>query len=180
MYSSPRSTGGMYSKPTSPSGIRASANTSDRNEIPSTQRGRSSPQVSACSTYQPRVRSKRSVNQSIGRHGFQVESSAQRPASVGVTVNETNSEVSVATVTTRPNSRKNSPTEPGRNEIGRKTNTPNHGNKHDPPRHPDLEPPADRGLRGPFAAPEMPLDVLQHDDRVVDQDADDQRHRQQR
>src|ERR1700680_2952039 len=56
-------------------------------------------------------------------HGFHVESRAQRPASAGVTVNETHSDVSVATVTTRPNSRKNSPTDPGKNEIGRKTTT---------------------------------------------------------
>ena len=56
-------------------------------------------------------------------HGRQFESSAQRPARLGVTVNETNSEVSVATVTTKPNSRRNRPTAPGRNEIGRKTTT---------------------------------------------------------
>ena len=57
------------------------------------------------------------------RHGFHRDCSAQRPASDGVTVNETNSDVSVATVTTKPNSLKKRPTEPGRNEIGRNTTT---------------------------------------------------------
>src|SRR5471030_74687 len=56
-------------------------------------------------------------------HGFQCDKSAQRPASDGVTVNDTNSDVSVATVTTRPNSRKNKTTEPGKNEIGKNTTT---------------------------------------------------------
>ena len=75
------------------------------------------------STYAARARSKPVLNFSIHGQGCQVESSAQRPASDGVTVNDTNSDVSVATVTTKPNSRKNRPTEPGRNEIGRNTTT---------------------------------------------------------
>jgi hypothetical protein len=82
-----------------------------------------SPLEDAVDVRTSRVRSKPRVKASMMPHGFQVESSAQRPASVGVTVNETKSEVSVATVTTSPNSRKKSPTEPGKNEIGRKTTT---------------------------------------------------------
>ncbi len=49
--------------------------------------------------------------------------SDQRPASVGVTVNDTNSEVSVATTTHSENSTKNLPTTPGRNAIGKNTTT---------------------------------------------------------
>jgi len=55
--------------------------------------------------------------------GRQVESSDQLPASDGVTVNETKSEVRVAIVTTRPNSAKKRPIWPGRNAIGRNTTT---------------------------------------------------------
>src|SRR5581483_7265236 len=109
----------MYSNPTSPIGISSSASTSESADTRTTSRGRFKPQLSACCTYQVRDASKRSVNQSMKRHGRHVERSAQRPASVGLTVNETNSEVRVATVTTKPNSRKNRPTEPGKNEIGR-------------------------------------------------------------
>ncbi len=52
-----------------------------------------------------------------------MESSDQLPASAGVIVNETNSEVKVAIVTTTPNSLKNRPVWPGKNAIGRKTTT---------------------------------------------------------
>ena len=47
----------------------------------------------------------------------------QRAASIGVSVNETNSENSVATTTTTPNSFMNLPTIPERNAIGRNTTT---------------------------------------------------------
>ena len=70
-----------------------------------------------------RTPSNHSVKRSTTPHGRQREKSAQRPESAGVTANETNSEVNVATVTTKPNSRKNNPTEPGKNESGRKTTT---------------------------------------------------------
>ena len=43
----------------------------------------------------------------------------------------------------------------------------------------DLASPADRRGRRILAVAEVPLDVLEDDDRVVDQDADDQRHREQ-
>ena len=66
--------------------------------------------------YQPRSDSNPAANESMIRHGRHVESSDQRPASDGVTVNETNNDVRVATVTTRPDSRKNNPTEPARTD----------------------------------------------------------------
>ena len=122
---SPRSTGGMYSKPTSPSGISGSARTRlTKRETTRPARDVRSPHVQrVVARTSARTRSNPSPKRSTIRHGCHVESSAQRPASDGVTVNDTNSDVSVATVTTRPNSRKNSPTEPGKNEIGKKTTT---------------------------------------------------------
>jgi RNase P/RNase MRP subunit p29 len=47
---------------------------------------------------------KRSSNQRIGLHGRQVDSSDHSPAIIGVIVNETKSDVRVATVMTIANS----------------------------------------------------------------------------
>ena len=104
-----------------------------------------------------------------------VESSAQRPASDGVTVNDTNSEVSVAMMTTMPNSRKNE-TDRARHERDRQEHD-DVDERDDDRRDADLGPAGDRRSCRRLAARRMPLDILQHDDRVVDEDADDQRHR---
>ena len=73
--------------------------------------------------YRSRKPSKRSLNQRITGQGRQVDFIDQRPASTGVTVNETKSEVSVATETTMPNSASCTPTAPLANAIGKKTTT---------------------------------------------------------
>ena len=113
----------MYSKPTNPSGKSATAASNDTTEMIAMSARFRKPHGSARSTYHVRTPSKPSVNLLTIHHGRHAECSDHRPASVGVTVNETKSEVSVAAVTTRPNSRSESPTVPGRNESGRKTTT---------------------------------------------------------
>src|SRR5580698_1036960 len=113
----------MYSNPTMPSGSTSNTSANVPNEIRTTVRALANPHMSARSTYHERVRSNQSVNASIGFHGFQRDTNDQCAASDGVIVNEINSDVSVATATTNPNSRKNSPTAPGKNEIGKKTTT---------------------------------------------------------
>ena len=169
----------MNSNPTRPSGISSSASTRLIAEIAMTagrcssahsERARNVPLRSALEPRRERF---------DDRPRPPRESSDQRPASAGVTVNETNSEVSVATVTTRPNSRRNRPTEPGKNEIGKNTTTST--SVITIAATPISRAAADRrGLLGLLAAAAVAFDVLEHDDRVVDQDADDQRHRQQR
>ncbi len=120
---SPRSTGGMNSKPTAPSGTSSSAKTTAAPEATATATGRRSAHGSARRAYHWRRFSKPSAKRSIGFGAFQRESSDQFPASDGVMVNEMQSEVKVATTTTSANSDRNFPTVPGRNAIGRKTTT---------------------------------------------------------
>jgi type IV secretory pathway VirB10-like protein len=93
-------------------------------------------------------------------------------------VNETKSEVSVATVTTSPNSRKNRPTEPGRNEIGKNTTTST--SVMTIAATPISAPALIAAVLGTSPPREVALDVLEDDDRIVDEDSDDQRHREQR
>ena len=82
-----------------------------------------SAKVSTRCTYQWRRRSNPRVNQSMKNGGFQFDFSAHRPASVGVTVNETNSDVSVEMTTTSANSTRLRPTCPPMNAIGKNTTT---------------------------------------------------------
>ena len=100
------------------------------------------------------------------------------PARAGVIVNEIQSEVSVATTTTSANSERNCPTVPGRNAIGKKDDDVDERD-HDGGGA-DLRPPFDRRFTRRLAVIVVPLDVFEHDDRIVDQDPDDQRHRKQR
>ena len=94
----------MNSSPTTPRPTSASAKT----KVPAQNAATSVPwrrlHGSTRSVYQLRASSNRSPNHSTARHGFQCERSAHRPASVGVIVNETNSEVRVAITTTIANS----------------------------------------------------------------------------
>ena len=113
----------MNSNPISPSGINAIAPTVSAAQTAVTEIGCFRAKPSTRSPYQTRVRSKARVKASITRGGRQFESSDQLPASEGVTVNDTASEVSVAITTTTPNSARKRPTMPGRNAIGRKTTT---------------------------------------------------------
>ncbi len=73
--------------------------------------------------YHVRVASKPRVKASTMRGALCAESSDQFPASAGVTVNETASDVSVATTTTSPNSERKRPVTPGKKEIGKNTTT---------------------------------------------------------
>src|SRR6202020_906523 len=79
---------------------------------------------SARSRYQAMQRSKPDWNQISDSGGAALRLTIdQRAASIGVSVNETSSENSVATTTTTPNSTMYLPTIPERNAIGRKTTT---------------------------------------------------------
>ena len=114
----------------------------------------------------------------MGFGGFHVESSDQLPASDGVTVNEMKSDVSVAVTTTSANSERKRPTVPGRKAIGKNTTTSTKvitiaaG--------PICERPLIAASFGGSPPRMMALDILEHDDRIVDEDPDDQRHREQR
>ncbi len=57
------------------------------------------------------------------RGAVQLERNDQLPASDGVIVNDTTSEVSVAITTTMPNSLRKRPVMPGKNASGKKTTT---------------------------------------------------------
>src|SRR5580700_1762024 len=103
MNSSPRSTGGMNSSPTMPSGTSASAPMNERKQTEITRTLLRKPHGSARWAYQSRTASKPSVNLWMIHHGFQVERSAQLPASDGVIVKQTNNDVSVAMTTTIAN-----------------------------------------------------------------------------
>ena len=113
----------------------------------------------------------------MSRGARQFESSDQLPASDGVTVNETTSDVRVAIVTTIPNSARKRPVIPGRNAIGKKTTTSTSVMTIAAPPI-SLLPRRRRARR--FAALEVTFDVFEYDDRVVDQNPDDERHRQER
>src|ERR1700691_2726938 len=99
MKSSPRSTGGMNSSPTMPSGTSASAPTNDSTQTLITRTLCRKPHGRTRLAYQSRTASKPSVNLWMIHHGFQVERSAQLPASDGEIVKQTNSDVSVALTT---------------------------------------------------------------------------------
>ena len=102
----------------------------------------------------------------------------QREASHGVTVKETSSEKSVATATVRPKARKNIPMMPPIQSIGRKTTTSTRVMVI--AAMPDLAAAVERGFLGRLALVEVAVDVLQHHDAVVHQDADHQREPQHR
>src|SRR5579872_261066 len=123
MKISPRSTDGMNVNPTKPSGSSEIASTKDAAATPNTNLGRSSALGSNRSAYHNRVCSNQRPNASIGRHGLHLLLRDQRPARVGVTVNDTHNEVSVAATTTKANSTMNLPTMPGKNAMGKKTTT---------------------------------------------------------
>ena len=123
MKISPRSTGGMNSEPTTPNGTSAIAPTKESTQIAMTIVLCRSAAGSARCAYQLRIASKPRAKPRMSAGGRQCPCSAQFPASDGVIVNETNSEVSVEITTTTPNSARFRPTWPCRNAIGRKTTT---------------------------------------------------------
>ena len=100
----PRSVAGTNSSPTTPSGTSEIEATNVAEHAMRTSQRFASAHGSARRAYQSRMRSKPFVNQSTIRGGLHSERSAHKPASVGVTVNETNSEVSVEMTTTMANS----------------------------------------------------------------------------
>ena len=129
--------------------------------------------------YQSRSRRSLSPNAFDDRPRLPVRPSAQRPASVGVIVNETNSDVSVEMTTTIANSDK-LPADLALNERDREEDD-DVDERDDDRGRADFLAPADGGfLRRLPELGEMPLDVFEHDGRVVDQDADDERHAEQR
>src|SRR5262249_34262650 len=101
---SPLSCAGSNSKPTTPSGINASAATSETIAIVATAGPWLNPHGNAWSAYHERRRSKPRANGAVNLMNLPLESSAQLPASAGVTVKETSNEASVATTTTTANS----------------------------------------------------------------------------
>ena len=104
---------------------------------------------------------------------------SQRADIIGVSVNETSSETAMAMAIVTPNEFMNRPTMPAMNATGRKTAI----SESDVARTamPDFLRPFDRGLgRRHLLLFHEAEDVLEHDDGVVDDDADRQRQRQQR
>ena len=99
-------------------------------------------------------------------------------AIIGVSVRATSSENSTATTTVKLNGPKNSPAMPLMNATGTNTATDRQRRRDDG--ETDLDRGVHRGLLRLLAHAQVPHDVLDLDDRVVDQDADDERQREQR
>ncbi len=104
--------------------------------------------------------------------------SCQTADSMGSSVNETNSDTSTATATVTPNWKKKRPTMPLMNAMG--TNTATIANVVAITASPISSVPSRAAVTVILAEPEMAHDVLAHDDRVVDQEADAERQRHQR
>ena len=101
-----------------------------------------------------------------------------RAASIGVSVSATNSEIITATDTVMPNSRRNAPIRPVANATGRNTAATENVAAHAASVISRVPERAAASARRTALA--VPLDVLEHDDRVVDHDADREREAQQR
>ena len=100
----------------------------------------------------------------------------KRAHSIGVSVNETTSETRIATATVTPKLLKKRPTCPSMNATGRKITTSEKRRRQH--READLAGRLARRLAGADALLlHVAEDVLEHDDRVVDDDADGQDQR---
>ena len=103
----------------------------------------------------------------------------QRAASIGVSVNDTIRLIAIAAAAVRPNDDMKRPTMPPMKPTGMKTGEQRQRRRHD--RQADLARALDRRLERRHALLlDEPVDVLEHDDRVVDDDADHQRQREHR
>ncbi len=102
-----------------------------------------------------------------------------RAASIGVSVSATKSEIITEPATVRPKSRRNEPTRPCTKSTG--TNTAATEKVAAVAAKAISRVPFDAAVEA-ASSPELavPLDVLEHDDRVVDHDADRERHAEQR
>ena len=98
--------------------------------------------------------------------------------SIGSSVKLTNSETSTATATVTPNGKKNLPTMPFMNATG--TNTAQIANVVAITARPISSVPSRAARRWSLPMRDVAHDVLAHDDRVVDQQADAQRQRHHR